>query len=250
MNTTTIPARVESSRECGTRRRQRYLALGFAIALAGVAADFSAAQDAQKTAAADPRVLKLDPTVSRSAVLARPDSDVVEFSDGRRMRVGELRRLEAWGKRARSTAGHQLPAALRAKPAPTGRQVDNAAGLVEALKRPDSETVRLPSGRLATLGQIKFVMPKVEESLGRPLSAASKRPNLSGPALKVTAQSDWKEILQRPNNTVLEAPDGQRITVGELKQALQTTTSTSRTRAIDPADAPSRPAPAPAPKQR
>ncbi|MBF8258914.1 MAG: hypothetical protein HW377_1288 [Actinobacteria bacterium] len=79
--------------------------------------------------------------------------------------------------------------------------------------------MRLPSGRLATVGQIKLVQPLIEKKIGRSLSSIPKRASLSGPAVKVTAKSDWKEIIARPDGTVLESPDGTRITVGELKQA-------------------------------
>lgn len=172
-------------------------------------------------------VIKFKPGMRMSALAGRAPSDVVEFSDGRRIRVATLQRLSAWGTRARATARRPLPAAFLAKPAATGRPVRNAADLVAALKLPDSRTVRLSSGRLATVGQIKFVMPEVDKRLGRPLTAAAL-PKLSGPALKVGPGSDWKSILQKPDDTILEAPDGRRITVGMIKQALKPSGSPRR----------------------
>lgn len=171
--------------------------------------------------AASASVLRIGPTLKPGAILARPDTDLVELSDGRRMRVGDLRRLTATAQRMRSATGNRLPAALKVQPAATGRRVADAKDLAEALKRPDSETVVLPSGRRATVAQLRFVQPYVEKRLGHKLGVATvKRPDLSGSAIKVSAASDFKDILQRPAATVLESPDGTRITVGELKQAL------------------------------
>lgn len=179
------------------------------------------ASDKKVPLATEAKVLRFSPTLKPGTILARPDTDQVELSDGRRLRVGDVRRLTATAQRMRSATGNRLPAALKIAPAATGRRVANAADLAEALKRPDSETVVLPSGRRATVAQLRFVQPYVEKRLGRKLSAAgSQRPALTGPAVKVTAQSDFKDILQRPAGTVLESPDGTRITVGELKQAL------------------------------
>jgi hypothetical protein len=220
------------------------------VALAATGFHDHAYAAAQSATPGSPNVVKFSPNLTQSAVLARPDSDLVEFSDGKRMRVAELRRLDAWAKKARSTPGKPFPAALRAKPAPIGQAVPDAAALAKALKQPDNATLRLPSGRLATVGQIKLVLPKVEESVGHSLSVAPPQRNLSGPAVKVTAKSDWKDILKRPDGTVLEAPDGRRITVRELKQALQATKRAPGTSPQTPVAAPAGPARSPAAKQR
>jgi hypothetical protein len=191
-----------------------------------------AAQTAQKSGATSAAVLqqsgivKYTTGMTMNALVGRPNTDFVELSDGQRVRVGDLRRLEAAAQKMRTPARGGVPSAFRVQPASTGTRLNNAADLGAALRRSDNETVQLPSGRLATVGQIKFVMPKVEQRLGHPLSAAPNRPNLSGPALKISksaTKDEWKGILQKPDNTVIESPNGTRITVGELKQALRTT---------------------------
>jgi hypothetical protein len=168
-----------------------------------------------------PNVAKLSPALSSSAILSRPDTDLVEMPDGRRMRVGDLRRLSVHAQKLQARAGALRSPALTARPAASGARVASAADLAAALKRAGGETVVLPSGRRATVGQLRFVQPYVEKKTGRSLTAAAtQRPNLAGPAIKVTKQSDFKDVLQRPDPTILEAPDGTRITVGELKQSL------------------------------
>ncbi len=175
-------------------------------------------------AAAAPAVVTFTPNMRVANLAGRPDTDQVEFPGGGRMSVGTLRRLEAAAPKLRAPGTFRLPAALSARPAATGLRLSTSADLAAALKRSDNETVQLPSGRLATLGQIRFVQPQVEKALGRSLMA-SQRAAPSGPAVKVsgtTTADEWKAIFLKPDGTAIESPNGTRITVGELKQALRT----------------------------
>jgi hypothetical protein len=181
---------------------------------------------------AEAGVVKYTPNMRMTDLAGRPDTDHVEFSGGRRVSVGDLRRLTATAQQMRAAApGSRLPATLKIKPAATGTRINNASDLAAALKRSDNETVQFPSGRLATVGQVKLLQPLVEKQLGRKLTAAPLRPNLAGPAIKVsqsTTKDEWKGILQKPDSTVIESPSGKRITVGELKQTLRTTPTRER----------------------
>jgi hypothetical protein len=180
---------------------------------------------AARAAAAAPGVVIYSPNMRVSSLAGRPDTDQVEFPGGRRMSVGTLRRLEAIAPKLRAPGMFRLPPALNARPAATGQRLSNSADLAAALRRSNSDTVQLPSGRLVTVGQIRFVQPRVEKALGRSLTAVPRRPGLSGPAIKVsgaTTADEWKAIFRKPDGTALESPDGTRITVGELKHALQT----------------------------
>lgn len=210
------------------------LAVLLALAVNAVAAETAKPAAAAAGGAA---VIKVTPGTTFAALAGRPDSDLVELANGQRMRVGELRRLSQWGKRARTTPRRTFAPALRARPAATGRRIADSADLAEALKRPDSENVMLPSGRVATVGQIKLLMPQVEKRLGRRF-VASKRPNLSGPAIKVsaaTSRDEWKRILRKPDSTVLEAPDGKRVTVEMIKETLRASRPSRRPQPSAPA---------------
>lgn len=213
---------------CGSRPIA--IALIALLALALSAPEDTTATQAGRSAApgvstaANANIIRYAPNLKVSSLAGRADTDLVEFANGRRMRVGELRRLESWGQKARNARRQQFPAALRTVPAATGKRVDNAAELSAALQLPDNETVVLPSGRRATVGMIKFVQPQVEKKLGRRLASAPQRPGLTGPAINVsrgTTQDEWKMILQKPDSTVVESPNGMRIAVGELKQELR-----------------------------
>ena len=81
----------------------------------------------------------------------------------------------------------------------------------------------LPSGKRTTVAMLKLLQPQVDEKRRQLPSTPQKslqRPNLSGAAEKVTPQTDWYAVLQKPDNTVLENNKGKRITVGELKQTM------------------------------
>ena len=169
-------------------------------------------------------IIKYSPNVTVHSLVSRPDTDVVEFSNGGRLSVADIRRLQAAQQKMRAAKpGSRLPAALKVKPAATGKLVNTPADLSAALKRSDNETVRLPSGRLVTVGQIKVVQPLVEKRLGRSLAVLPKEQDLSGPAIKIsksTTKSEWMAIFQKPDNTIIESPNGKRITVGRLKQEM------------------------------
>lgn len=181
----------------------------------------SAASEQGAAFASAPGIVKFAPNLSAAALAKRPDTDLVELSNGRRIRLGDVRRLRAVAQKIRSSApGSGLPKAFRVKPAATGTKLSRAADLSAALKLPDDATVVLPSGRRTTVGMIRLLRPEIEARLGRPLSAAPPGGSPAGPVIQVDAKTDWKAILGKLDGTVLEAPNGKRITVGELKQAL------------------------------
>lgn len=167
-------------------------------------------------------VVKLTPNLRLNALSARPDSDLVQLSDGKQVRLGDMRRAAAAAGKLRSAPPTAVvPPAFRFKPAATGTRIADAGDLAAALKRPDSDTLVLPSGRRITVGQLRFLQPRVEMRLGRPLAATPQRSAPGAAPVRVTAASDWKAILKRSDATVLESPSGKQVTVGELKQAIQ-----------------------------
>jgi hypothetical protein len=170
------------------------------------------------------KVVRYSPALTSKDLAKHHDNDMMEMSNGKLIKVGAIRKLQAAQQKMRSTTRIETPKAFLQKPAATGLQLKSQADLAKALTRPDNETVILPSGRRATVGQIKLVQPQVEKQTGRKLGLAAERPSLSGPAKRVTAttsKEEWKNILKSPDNTVIESPGGKKITVGELKQTIR-----------------------------
>lgn len=174
-------------------------------------------------AATNPAVIKMTPQMTTQSLAGRADSDLVEFKNGRQLPVRDIRRLDAISRKLRAP-GKPLPAALTAKPVATGGvPLRHRGDLLGALKRADSDTIQLPSGRQLTVGQLRLLKPELEKQLGRPLDSLPVRQIPTGPATKLQRTIDragWKGILKQPDSTVLESPNGKRITVGELRQVL------------------------------
>lgn len=229
---------------------------------------------AAKPGSRRPAALKLKPAAKGTpiktkadlaAALKRPDSDTVQLPNGKLVTVGQLKFVQPLVEKR---LGRKLDAALQQPAPPSGpvRKLVTKADLAAALKRPDNETVQLPSGNFATIGQIKAAQPEVEKRLGRKLGAVLAQPAaLSGPAIKVsrnTSEAEWRGILQKPDKTVLESPNGKRITVGGMKKAFVASKAVklgtasgkaapvAAPRKIAPTAAPTNTKPAIAPKKR
>lgn len=170
-----------------------------------------------------PIVVKYTPTLSLPQLQQRPDSAMVELSDGRRINLGDVRRITRTAQKARSNPpGSLLPAELKTKPAAAGGiPLRTRTDLDQALQRPDTDTVVLPSGKRLTVGMLKMLQPQVEEQRKKlPPAGLQQRPDRTGPAIRVSTRTDWYAILQKPDTTLLETAHGKRITVGELKQVM------------------------------
>ena len=206
------------------------------ISVPGFALDLHPARSsgAKPTAVANPNIIKFTPHMTVQSLAAHPDSDLVELPNGRRVKVGTMRNVEAAAKIMRTPRVNRMPAELKPLPDKSNvRTVKSAYDLSAALKLPDSATVKLPSGKVATVGQLRFVQRTVDKKSGNKLAALSRWPELSGPSIRIpkdmskTMTKDaqekfWENILQKPDSTVLEAPNGSRITVSELKHGLAT----------------------------
>ncbi len=191
--------------------------------LLAAAASGEAASAKRKQDSAAPGVIKMTPGMTIASLAGRADSDIVEFTGGKRLPLRDLRRLDAVGKKLRTGGSKPVAPAFAAKPAATGMPVKDRADLTAALKRQDGETIQLPSGKRLTVGQLRLLKPEVEKRLGRTLESTPGRTIPKGPAVKLQRGADrtqWKTLLQKPDSTVLESPNGKRITVGELKEML------------------------------
>ena len=172
-----------------------------------------------------PTILKLNRNLPPNALQGKADTDLVELSSGKRMKVGDIRRLTSIAHKNRSLAPNSLePRALKLRPAATGGIVLRSKNDLQAvMQRPDSETVVLPSGKRTTVGMLRLFQPQIEERRQQIIRHPQQaRPDLSGPAVRVTAGTDWYALLKQPDSTVLETSRGKRITLGELKQTFAT----------------------------
>lgn len=179
---------------------------------------------AEQSTAISASIMKITPGMPANVLKSLSDDDLVELPSGRKMVMKDIRRLSRKAGEIKSATftGKPMKQIFQVQPAPKGIMLKSSADLVSALSLPGADTVELPSGRRLTVEQLRLLQPYLEKRLGRKLTRL-ETPDLKGAAIKVTSSTDktyWRDILLKPDHTVLEAPDGTRITVGDLKAAL------------------------------
>lgn len=163
-------------------------------------------------------IVKYASNFSLAALQHRPDTDLVELSNGKRLRLGQLRTLDKLSKQLKSTPDRHLMPELHLKPAAIARvKIASAADLTAALKLKDNETIQLPSGKLYTAAQLRLAQTAVNKQM---LIQPRKRMLPNGSVIRVTPATNWKDVMKGPESTILESPNGSRITVAELKKTL------------------------------
>jgi hypothetical protein len=178
--------------------------------------------------ALQPHIVKFSPQLTHESLVGRPDTDLIELSNGRRIQLGDVRRMLAQSQKIRAAASAP-PSVFRVAPAATGLRIQTSTDLGNALRTMrDSDTVQLPSGRRVTVGQIKALQPAIEKRLGHKLGEPATTVKLTGPSIKfATGLTDVQVHKLLPvhpaNETILESPRGTRVTVGQIQQYLQST---------------------------
>ncbi len=179
------------------------------------------AQEAQspiQNTAIQPNIIKFNSNFSLPALQHRPDTDLVELSGGKRIRLGQLRTLDKLSKKMKNTPDRHLMKDLQLKPAAIARvKITSAADLTAALKLQDNETIQLPSGDRYTVAQLRLAQTVVNKRL---VLKPKQRVLPRGTIVKVTSKTNWKEIMKGPDSTILQSPNGNQITVAELKKTM------------------------------
>lgn len=185
-----------------------------------IAASQSSAPPVASQSVATGELIPFSKSVTDAKLRSLPANARLALPSGGQLKMGDLRRLSALSSRMHTTPRRSSQAlqVLRQRPAAQGRLLQGQTDIEAALALPDSDTLVLSSGRRLTAGQLKFLKPLLEKRLGRSLGgrASTTKPISVGPG------SDWKAILQMPDNTRLQAPNGTVIRVGDLKQKLAT----------------------------
>jgi hypothetical protein len=172
------------------------------------------------------KVIKLQPGQSIGSLASSlRDDQFIEMPSGNKLSVAKLRAVQSAFVHAHQHAGAPKPEGFAILPAPkkAGVPIKPGETTAQILKRPDSDVVMFPSGRSASVAQIRKMAPWIQQHYGVNLTSASagERPNLNGAAMKITSVADLAKIPKdTPASTVLESPKGTRITLGELRTAV------------------------------
>ena len=84
------------------------------------------------------------------------------------------------------------------------------------MARPDTDVVQLPNGMKLTVGDMKKLAELSPALKGRAMLPQA-RGDLNGAAIRVTSSADLSKLRNAPDTTILENPNGVRVTLGELR---------------------------------
>jgi hypothetical protein len=103
-------------------------------------------------------------------------------------------------------------------------KITDATSLSAALSRSNGDTVELPNGARLTVADLRKLGALAQRERGRnpldmaaPVSAAARAS--SAPPIIVRNKQDLMALKGRPDNTVVQAPNGARITLGDIRAA-------------------------------
>ncbi|GEM_PF-2530750 len=163
-------------------------------------------------------IIKYNRTVPISTMQGRSDDDLIEFSSGKRVRLGELRKLDTLSKKLKTAPDKHLIPGLRQQPSTYPKlTIRSASDLTAALESDNTDTIQLPSGKRYTVAQLRLAEERVKKILR---TEPNKRQLKPGGIIQITPKTDWKTVLKADDNTILQSPNGTRITILELKKAL------------------------------
>ena len=143
----------------------RYWKMVILFLLSGLLGAPMTVAQVRKAAAETTPALKFTRQMTVESLAGLPEQAKVELPSGRRVSVKLIRSLDAASKKLAAPRIDRTPLAFKVKPAAIGTPVKNNAELANALKTlRDTDTVQLPSGRRATVAQIKLVRAMVEKN--------------------------------------------------------------------------------------
>lgn len=165
-------------------------------------------------------------STSLTSVRNLPPQAMVRLPSGREIsaqrfnaQVDMLRRAQQ-----RSAPRGRVDLSIRPSGATPALKITDAASLSAALSRSNSDTVELPNGARLTVGDLRKLGALAQRERGRnpldnavPVSAAARAS--SAPPILVRSKQDLMALKGRPDNTVVQAPNGARITLGDIRAA-------------------------------
>ena len=117
-------------------------------------------------AAQQPQLIKYTTGMKLSSLSQHHDSDLVQLKSGKKITVGTLRLLDREAVKVRAAVpDSKRSPLLKFKPQANNikGKISNISDYNAALKNADHETWKLPSGRLVTTGQLKFIQPHADK---------------------------------------------------------------------------------------
>lgn len=192
-------------------------------ALAGRPAPAPATPSLEALLKQSPQRVQITPALRLSDIRALPDSTTVRLASGREMSAGRYKQLVDAFSAIRTAGLDRKPdpkLALSRTQGPAQVQLRPGADLQAIARLPEAHVVQLPTGEKFTVGDLKRLSALQKVTTGRSLlepQPAARRPSLQGPAVRATADMSLLKLADKPDSTIIEAPNGTRVTLGELR---------------------------------
>jgi hypothetical protein len=174
-------------------------------------------------------VIKFVPgKISLAQMRALPTGSMIELNNGRKIKATQF---VATADALKGLSGK--PAKLKrmdftfTRPVAVAQLKLNASNLAAARAMAPNTVLELPNGLKMTTGELKQLdtleaRTNIRQMLGAQAGAGAAAANkyAGRPAIKLRTKADIEQLKGKPDSTIVEAPDGSRSTLGELKAAL------------------------------
>ena len=165
--------------------------------------------------------------ISLAQVRALPQGAMIELNNGRKVKASQF---VATADALKGLSGK--PAKLKrmdftfTRPVAVAQLKLNSTNLATARAMAPNTVLELPNGLKMTSAELKQLdtleaRTNIRQMLiaqAGPAAAANKY--AGRPAIKLRTKADIEQLKGKPDGTIVEAPDGSRSTLGELKAAL------------------------------
>ena len=156
-----------------------------------------------------------------------PPNTMIELSNGQKVKAGQFTRTtDALTGLAAKKAKLKRMDFVFTRPTGVAQLKLNASNLSAARSMAPNTVLELPNGLKLTTAELKKLdaldaRTKIRQMLGGNAPAAGGASRYAGmPAIQLKTKADIEKLKGKPDSTIVEAPDGTRSTLAELKAAL------------------------------
>ena len=156
-----------------------------------------------------------------------PPNTMIELSNGQKVKAGQFTRTtDALTGLAAKKANLKRMDFVFTRPTAVAQLKLNASNLSAARSMAPNTVLELPNGLKLTTAELKKLdvldsRTNIRQMLGGNAPAAGGASRYAGmPAIQLKTKADIEKLKGKPDSTIVEAPDGTRSTLAELKAAL------------------------------
>jgi len=179
--------------------------------------------------AANAGIIKFEPgKISLVQLRALPPDALIELNNGRKIKAAHfVATADALKGLSAKTVKLKRMDFTFTRPISVAQVKLNATNLALARSMAPNTVLELPNGLKMTTGELKQLdtleaRTNIRQMLIAQLGTGAAAPSkyAGRPAIKLRSKADIEQLKGKPDSTIVEAPDGSRATLGEMKAAL------------------------------